>query len=90
VTSAESASSSTALAERLRVLSETLGAFAEAEPSYERLLQVVARKLGEVVKDGCVVRRLDADGWLTPTAIHLPLEGRGLDPDVAARLRAPR
>jgi hypothetical protein len=38
-----------------RVLSETVRAVAEATADYQRLLEVVARKLAGVVKDGCVV-----------------------------------
>ncbi len=77
-----------ALEDRLRILSSTLRAFTEATSDYQRLLDVVARSLGEVVKDGCVVRLLDDDGWLQPAAIHLPFEARVSDPGKRERLRA--
>jgi signal transduction histidine kinase len=77
-----------ALEERLRILSATLRGFTEATSDYQRLLDVVARSLGEVVKDGCVVRLLDDDGWLQPAAIHLPFETRVSDPTTRERLRA--
>ncbi len=77
-----------ALEERLRILSMSLRAFSEATSDYQRLLDVVARSLAEVVKDGCVVRLLADDGWLEPAAIHLPFEARVADPVKRERLRA--
>src|SRR6266542_1112250 len=74
--------------DRLRILSAVLRDFAEATADYERLLDVVARKLAEVVKDGCVVRLLSEGGWLSPVAIHMPVEERVRDADVLAQLRA--
>src|SRR5690242_12401031 len=61
------------LEERLRILSGALRAFAEATADYVKLVDVVAKTLAEVVRDGCVVRLLDDDGWLSPVAVHLPL-----------------
>jgi signal transduction histidine kinase/ActR/RegA family two-component response regulator len=75
------------LEERLRTLSGALRAFAEATTNYEVLLDVVARTLAQVVKDGCVMRLLSDDGWLTPVAIHMPLEGHVQDAELIARLR---
>jgi signal transduction histidine kinase len=72
---------------RLRTLSDTLRAFAEATSDYERLFGVVAQKLAEVVKDGCVLRLLSEGGWLTPVAIHLPLEQRIADEGLRRRIR---
>jgi len=77
----------TLLEARLRTLSDTLRSFAEATSDYERLFQVVAQKLSEVVKDGCVLRLLSSDDWLSPVAIHLPVESRIADEEVVARLR---
>ena len=72
---------------RLQTLSDTVRAFAEATSDYERLFQVVAQKLAEVVKDGCVVRVLSDGGWLTPVAIHMPIENRVSDEATRASLR---
>jgi signal transduction histidine kinase/ActR/RegA family two-component response regulator len=72
---------------RLQTLSDTVRAFAEATSDYERLFQVVAQKLSEVVKDGCVLRLLSDDGFLTPVAIHLPIENRVSDEATRQRLR---
>src|SRR3954468_16930217 len=73
---------------RLKTLSDTLRAFAEATSDYDRLFQVVAQKLAEAVKDGCVLRLLDDDGWLNPVAIHMPLERRVPDETTRARIVA--
>src|SRR4051812_30640107 len=72
---------------RLSTLSNTLRAFAEATSDYDRLFQVVAQKLAEVVKDGCVLRLLQDDGWLTPVAIHMPIDQRVTDSATRERLR---
>jgi len=76
------------LEDRLSILSGSLRAFAEATTDYERLLDVVARTLADVVKDGCVVRLLSDGGWLAPVAIHLPIEARVKDAETLAQLRA--
>jgi PAS domain S-box-containing protein len=73
---------------RLQVLTETVRAFAEASSDYEHLLEVVARTLGQVIKDGCIVRLATDDGWLEAVAIHPPLEAHIRDPQLAARVRA--
>src|SRR3954465_680974 len=81
------------LEDRLHTLSNTPRAFAEATSDYDRLFQVVAQKLAEVVKDGCVLRLLEDDGWLAPVAIHLPLDQRLPSDAERARIRehaAPR
>ncbi|HVU00423.1 MAG TPA: ATP-binding protein [Polyangiaceae bacterium] len=71
---------------RLRVLSTALRAFAEATTDYERLLNVVAHAVSDVIADGCVVRLL-SDGYLTPVAFHLPFETGKTDPTDAERVR---
>jgi signal transduction histidine kinase len=76
------------LDERLSLLTAALRAFAETTDDYERLLGVVARRVSEVVKDGCVVRLSTDDGWLSPAAIHLPLESVVSDTEAIARVRA--
>jgi len=73
------------LEERLRVLTEALRAFAEAAAEYEHLLDVVARKLTEVVGDGCTVRLVEEGGWVVPVSIHMPLDG--FDDETVAKLR---
>jgi len=75
------------LEDRQRVLSNALRGFAEVTTDYEALLDVVAKTLAEVVKDGCIVRLLGADGWLSPVAMHLPFERSVDDPEAIARLR---
>jgi PAS domain S-box-containing protein len=72
---------------RLHVLSAALRAFAEATTDYERLLNVVARTVSDVVADACIVRLLSDGGWLTPVAIHLPLEAYVADAKAAAEAR---
>src|SRR5579859_6919153 len=74
--------------ERLHVLSGALRAFAEATTDYERLLDVVARTVSEVVADGCIVRLLSRDGLLSPAAFYLPVEASVRDVEAAARVRA--
>ncbi len=44
--------------------------------------------MAEVVADGCIVRLLSDDGWLSPVAFQLPIEALVPDPDAAARVRA--
>jgi len=76
------------LEDRQRILSGAVRGFAEATTDYEALLEVVARTLADEVKDGCVVRLLGPDGWLSPVAMHLPFEQSVHDPEAIARLRA--
>jgi signal transduction histidine kinase len=76
------------LEDRLRIISSSMRAFAEATTDYERLFDVVAQKLADVVRDGCVVRLLNEEGWLQPVAIHLPIEGRIRDAATLERLRS--
>jgi signal transduction histidine kinase/ActR/RegA family two-component response regulator len=85
---AEAASRISRLEDRLRVMSGALRAFAEATTDYERLLNVVARTVADVVADGCIVRLLSDEGSLSPVAFHLPLEAHVLDADAAVRVRA--
>ena len=75
------------LEERIRTLSGALRGFSEATTNYEVLLEVVGRTLAEVVRDGCVVRLLGDDGWLSPVAIHMPIEARVSDQQLVTRLR---
>jgi signal transduction histidine kinase len=76
------------LEDRFHVLSGGLHAIAEATMDYERLLDVIARTLVEVIGDGCVVRMPTGDGWLSPAAINLPIESHVRDAEVLARVRA--
>jgi GAF domain-containing protein len=75
------------LEDRLRILSGSLRAFAEATADYAHLMDVVAQTLAEVVGDGCVVRMLSGNGWLDATSIHLPITHLD-DPAAIARVRA--
>ena len=71
------------LEERLRVLSEVMHAFAEATTDYERLLQAVAQRVGDLLRNTCTVQLLSADGThLLPAAIH------ATDPAVLDRVRS--
>ena len=74
--------------DRLHVLSTALRAFAEATTDYERLLDVVARTVVDVVADGCIVRLLSDGGWLTPVAFHLPIETCVADADAVTCVHA--
>jgi len=76
------------LEERLQILSGSIRAFAEAASDYEHLLKVVAQKLAEVVKDGCVVRLLGDGGWMHAAAIHFPLDDQVADAETRAQLHA--
>lgn len=76
------------LEERLGLLSDASRAFAEATIDYERLLDVVARELSQVVKDGCVVRLLSGSGWLEAASVHLPFEKRVCDQSTLEKIRA--
>ena len=80
--------------DRLHVLSKAVRAFAEATTDYERLLDVVARTVSDVVADACIVRLLSDGGWLTPVGFHFPLEAHVADPRAAAEaltfMTAPR
>jgi PAS domain S-box-containing protein len=55
----------------IRLLSGAMNEFAEATGDYPRLLETVARKVAEVIGDGCVLLLLSDDGQaLQPVAIH--------------------
>ena len=61
------------LEERLSVLSDSMAAFAEATVDSQRLLDTVARRVAEVVKDYCIGLLLSDDGrTLIPAAIFDP------------------
>ncbi len=70
------------LAERLRVLSEAMRTFAEATTDWQYLLDTVARRVAEVIKDYCVVTLLSEDGqMLAPVSVFDP------DPEALRRMR---
>jgi len=53
------------LAARLRILSEVSREFAAATGAYHQLLELVARRISEIVGDLCIIRLVSADGeWL--------------------------
>jgi signal transduction histidine kinase len=54
---------------RLEVLSTTAHEFASSSGNIGMLLELVARRLGEILGDGCAVRLISQDGaWLEPSA----------------------
>jgi len=56
------------IADQLRLLAEASHEFAETAFDHERLLEVVARRLGDLVGDLCVIRAITEDGeWLEST-----------------------
>jgi PAS domain S-box-containing protein len=73
ISSEDAAEKCRRMEERLRVLSEATRAFAEATTDSQRLLDTVARRVAEVVKDYCIVLLLSEDGrTLTPAAVFDP------------------
>src|SRR3954466_4880518 len=65
---------------RLRGLSDTMRAFAEATIDYQRLLRTVAERMARLVGHGCVIALLSEDEqWLVPAAVFFedPLLMRG-------------
>jgi signal transduction histidine kinase len=55
-------------AARLEILSRTAHEFAAASGHSDRLLELVARRLGEIIGEGCAVRLISPDGqWLEPS-----------------------
>jgi len=55
---------------RLRGLSDTMRAFAEATIDYQRLLSTVAERMARLVGHGCVIALLSEDQeWLNPAAV---------------------
>ncbi|HKP62143.1 MAG TPA: ATP-binding protein [Polyangiales bacterium] len=73
---------------RLSVISSSVRAFAEATTDYSMLLDLVARKLADTLKDGCVLRLLEDGALLAPVAMHLPFERYVNDPVAIERVRA--
>ncbi len=55
----------TRMAERLRILADASHEFSATTDDQDRLLEAVARRLGELVGDTCVIRPVSLDGeWL--------------------------
>jgi PAS domain S-box-containing protein len=75
----QSAARATALADLSRALAET---GLEAQP----LLDIIARRMTELVGDTCVINMLSADGqWLEPAAVyHVDAEGAAFIRDLIA------
>ncbi|HXI57170.1 MAG TPA: PAS domain S-box protein, partial [Polyangia bacterium] len=65
------------MTERLRLLSQLAREFAAATDDYDGLIPLVARRLGDLFGDLCVIRLLSTDGLYLepPTAIHHPDPG---------------
>ncbi|MEO7730742.1 MAG: PAS domain S-box protein [Kofleriaceae bacterium] len=56
-------------AARLEVLSTTAHEFAASSGNIDALLELVARRLAEIIGEGCAVRLISADGhWLEPSS----------------------
>jgi two-component system cell cycle sensor histidine kinase/response regulator CckA len=56
------------MTDRLRILAEAAHEFSAATYDYDCLLDVVARRLGDVIGDLCGIRIISEDGeWLEPT-----------------------
>jgi signal transduction histidine kinase len=63
------AASERAFAMRLQILSTTAHEFAASSGDISLLLELVARRLGEILGEGCAVRLVSDDGvWLEPSA----------------------
>jgi len=59
------------MAARLRLLADASQEFSEATGDYARLLEVVARRLGEIIGDLCAIRAMSEDGTqLEAGAVH--------------------
>jgi len=57
--------------DRLIALSETFRAFAEVTTDYASLLDTVARRMADLIGDGCVIMFAGDDGrWLEPSAVY--------------------
>ena len=60
-------------AARLRILVEVDRLLAEAGLDLPAVLDVIARKVSEVIGDGCVLQLMAEDGaWLEPVTVHHP------------------
>jgi len=71
------------LATRLRILADASHDFSEATGDYDRLLRVIARRLGEALGDLCAIRAIADDGvTLEAGAVHHS------DPEIAASAHA--
>ncbi len=71
----------------LRILSRAARSFAEATTDYQQLLELIARTVAEVVKDGCTVR-MPVDGAYRAVALCAPIEKFIKDEAALARARA--
>ena len=59
------------MAARLRLLADAAHDFSEATGDYERLLSVIAHRVGEVMGDLCAIRSVSEDGvWLEAGAVY--------------------
>jgi len=68
--------------EQLRILAQASAEFTSATPDLNRLLEVMARRLGELVGDLCFIRALSDDGQLEgPGAVY------HRDPEIETKAR---
>jgi PAS domain S-box-containing protein len=71
------------LEDRIRVLSETMRAFAEATTDLDQLLDTVTQRVAQLIGDSCVLFILSSDGELAePVAVH------ARDPAMRAKIDA--
>jgi two-component system, cell cycle sensor histidine kinase and response regulator CckA len=70
------------MAARLRLLADASQAFSEATGDCDRLLDVIARRLGELIGDLCAIRAVSQDGrMLEQGSVH------HRDPEIVAQAR---
>src|SRR5262249_10099049 len=84
ITNARMFAEATRMTDRLRLSSELAREFAASTDDFDALLQLVARRVGELFGDLCLIRRVDADGRCldATVGVHRP------DPEMVALVRA--
>ncbi len=73
------------MAARLRLLADAAHDFSEATGNYDRLLAIIAHRIGESLGDLCAIRGVSEDGlWLEAGEVHHrdPGDGRLGAPDL--------
>jgi len=70
------------MAARLRLLADASQEFSEATGDYDRLLDVIARRLGELIGDLCAIRAVSEDGRMLERGVVYHR-----DPEIVAQSR---